>query len=476
MQLVEPHIEPLPIERFEALVGADELQRARDLAEHLRVRLNGRVVWHVNSTPTGGGVAEMLPSLLGYARGLGIDARWLVIEGEADFFVITKRLHHAIHGSAGDGSALDTPQRAVYEGVMRRNADALLQYMSAGDIAILHDPQTAGLIARLIDAGVSAVWRCHIGHDELNEEVTRAWAFLRPYVEPARACIFTRRAYAPDFCAADDVVVMQPSIDPFTPKNEEIDQATVRAILARVGVLAGPDAPVAFAGTGGVLRRVQRQAHIVREGAAPAPETPLVVQVSRWDPLKDPVGVMRGFAALVDGDAPAGAHLVLAGPDPAGVADDPEAAQVLKDLTVEWRALDDAARARVHLASLPTADVTENAVIVNALQRHATVVVQKSLHEGFGLTVTEAMFKARPLVASAVGGIQDQITDGEHGLLLADPTDLAAYGAAVRRLLEDSDFAGGLGAHAARRVRDQFLTLRHLRQYAELIDRLLTSR
>ncbi len=211
---------------------------------------------------------------------------------------------------------------------------------------------------------------------------------------------------------------------------------------------------------------------MIRLGRPPTWETPLVVQVSRWDPLKDPVGVMRGFASLVDGTTPSSAHLVLAGPDVSGVTDDPEGGAVFDAVHLAWRALPHAVRDKIHLASLPTADVEENAVIVNALQRHATVVVQKSLKEGFGLTVTEAMWKGRPVLASAVGGIQDQIEDGVSGVLLKDPTNVEEFAMALRRLLEDPDWAQRLGAAARDRVCDQFLGIRHLLEYARLIARL----
>ena len=194
--------------------------------------------------------------------------------------------------------------------------------------------------------------------------------------------------------------------------------------------------------------RVDRQADIIRHGPAPAWHTPLVVQVSRWDPLKDPIGVLRGFATLVNGTAPAGAELVLAGPDVTTVSDDPEGASTFASV-VAAQSLPEGARARVHLVSLPMTDIEENAAVVNALQRHAAVVVQKSLLEGFGLTVTEAMWKGRPVIASRIGGIQDQIVDGEHGLLLPDPSDLETFGALVRRLLSEPEVARRLGEQGA---------------------------
>jgi trehalose synthase len=197
----------------------------------------------------------------------------------------------------------------------------------------------------------------------------------------------------------------------------------------------------------------------------------LVVQVSRWDALKDPVGVVNGFARLTERDE-GGAELVLAGPNVHAVADDPEGAQVYGEVCAAWRALPHAARRRVHLAALPMTDVAENGAIVNALQRHAAVVVQKSLQEGFGLVVSEAMWKGRAVVASAVGGIQDQIEHGVSGLLLKDPTDLGAFADALQRLLLDPAERDRLGQNAQRRVREHFLGPGSLLAYAGLIGRL----
>ena len=270
---------------------------------------------------------------------------------------------------------------------------------------------------------MTVIWRCHIGVDEVNEEVARGGAFLEPYLEPVDAFVFTRAAYVPPLAAGRYTALIAPSIDPLTPKNEELDEETTLAILVHTGLLVGQASanPITFLGQDGSPRRVDRRAEVVRWGQAPRWDTPLVVVVSRWDPLKDPIGAMRGFASLVEVTAPAGAELVLAGPETSGVADDPEPARVLEQTVAAWRELPEPVRDRVHIASLPTADVEENAAIVNALQHHARVVVQKSLQEGFGLTVSEAMWKSRAVLASAVGGIQDQIVGGEHGLLLDDP-------------------------------------------------------
>jgi trehalose synthase len=197
------------------------------------------------------------------------------------------------------------------------------------------------------------------------------------------------------------------------------------------------------------------------------------VQVSRWDRLKDMAGVMEGFVRAISDDDLRGAHLVLAGPEVSGVADDPEGAAVLAECRDRWTSLPASLRDRVHLSSIPMDDVDENAIIVNALQRHATVVVQKSLVEGFGLTVTEAMWKGRPVVASKVGGIQDQITDGRDGLLLTDPYDLDEFVRVMRQPLTDTALAARLGAAAHARVLEEFLGDRHLEQYVDLFSRLV---
>jgi trehalose synthase len=196
-----------------------------------------------------------------------------------------------------------------------------------------------------------------------------------------------------------------------------------------------------------------------------------VLQVSRWDALKDPLGVIRAFAEHVPPST--GAHLVYAGPAVSAVADDPEGARVLHDALALREALPAHQRSRVHLASLPMDDPAENAIIVNALQRHATVVAQKSLAEGFGLTVAEAMWKARPVIASRIGGIQSQIEHGVSGLLLGDPRDLQAFGDAVAALLGDPQRAKSLGENARARVRDQFTSPRSLLDYLGLIQRVL---
>lgn len=476
MKLQEINVHALAPERLSPLIGPERTARFDKFAQAARDMLEGRVVVNVNSTPTGGGVAEMLRTLLAYARGVSVDTRWFVISGNPAFFAITKRIHNHLYGAPGDEGPLEENERRVYERVLHENATDLLTVVRPTDIVLLHDPQVAGLVPAVKRVGATVVWRCHVGSDVVNEHVEQGWAFLRPYLEDVDAFVFSRRAFAPPWADPERVVVIPPSIDPFAPKNQTMEPDEVEAVLRYVGLVSGdgPAPRAAFVRADGSPGRVDRHADVLQTGPPPPPDAPLVVQVSRWDRMKDMAGVMTAFADHVDARGPA--HLLLAGPVVTGVADDPEGGAVLEECTKVWRGLSHAHRSRVHLACIPMRDPDEHAIIVNAIQRHAAVVTQKSLAEGFGLTVAEAMWKAKPVVASAVGGIVDQIVSGEHGLLVNDPHDLAAFGGAVTRLLEDRSYAARLGANAQERARAEFLGDRHLEQWAQLFTQLETQR
>jgi trehalose synthase len=474
-RLREVDVQALDPARLEPLIGPERMARFEAAADAAQVALAGRAVINVNSTAAGGGVAEMLQTLLAYVRGTGINARWLVIDGAPPFFAVTKRIHNGLYGGPGDGGDLGPAERECYERTLRRNAGGLLAAVRPGDVVLLHDPQTAALAAPLREAGALVAWRCHVGRDAPNEWTERAWSFLRPYLEDVEAFVFSRASFAPPWADPERLHVIPPSIDAFSAKNEPLSRRNVLLALTYVGAIAGDRVPpvVPYTRRDGSPGRIGRHVDVVQSGPSVPADAPLVLQASRWDWMKDMAGVMAGFAEHVD---PAlGAHLVLAGPAVKGVADDPEAAEVYDDCLVHWRALPHEIRGRVHLVCVPMADPDEAAAIVNALQRHAAVVVQKSLAEGFGLTVAEAMWKSRPIVASRVGGIVDQIVDGEHGLLVDDPHDLAAFGADVDRLLRHRAFAGELGRNARARAVAEFLGDRHLLQYGRLFERLLAD-
>ena len=470
---------PISVERLAAILPDERAARLAAAVERARTAFGDRVVWHVNATAHGGGVAEMLQTLLAYGNAAGVENRWMVLDGDAGFFAITKRLHNILHGEPGDGGNLGVAERAHYEEVLRSNLAVLVDLVSPGDIVLAHDPQTAALTAGLRDHGAHVVWRCHIGRDRPNDLTQVGWDFLRPYLTRAEALVFSRREYAPGWVDEDRLVVIPPSIDPFAVKNMPLPPEVVIATLAQVGIVAdGPRSrAVDFVrrdGGAGTVRTHRSSGGLVHGGDPPPADVPLVVQVSRWDRLKDMAGVMEGFVRAVAASDLGGAHLVLAGPDVSGVSDDPEGAEVLAECLDQWQRLPRTVRGRVHLASIPMDDADENAIIVNALQRQAAVVVQKSLVEGFGLTVTEAMWKARPVVASRLGGIQDQITHGRDGLLV-DAHDLDELAGELRRSLEDPALAARLGAAAHARVLSEYVGDRHLEQYVDLFSRLVSG-
>jgi trehalose synthase len=473
----EVKIDPMSLERLAGLLDPDRAKLLVDGAELAKDILRDRVVWNVNATATGGGVAEMLTTLLAYSRGAEVDARWVVLDGNAEFFRITKRLHNLLHGSVGDGGGLGDAEREVYDAVLTDNAAWMQEHVSKGDIVLLHDPQTAGLVDGLHEAGAHVVWRCHIGKDDTTPETDRAWEFLRPYLQAADAVIFSREAYVPEWVDHDWLRIIPPSLDPFSTKNVELREADVRAALRCAGLvdLADEGGGVEFERRDGTRGSVRAHDDVFAAGGIIPGDARLVMQVSRWDRLKDMSGVLEGFVAALPAMAD-DVHLALVGPEVSGVSDDPEGAEVLEECTAIWQKLPDETRERVHLVALPMDDVDENAHLVNALQHHATVVVQKSLVEGFGLTVTEPMWKGKPVIASAVGGIQDQIVDGTSGLLLADPQDLEGFGELLARVLDDAAMAHELGVQARERVREMFLGDRHLLQYVTLFAELLERR
>ncbi len=453
---------------YEDALGPGRLARVREGAARVRAALAGRALWQVNSTAAGGGVSELLQRLLPLARALGVDARWAVIDGDAEMFALTKRLCLRLYGAPGDGGPLGETQRRHFVATSESNLGALAARLAPGDVVVIHDPQPAGLAAGLRARGARVVFRCHIGSDDANAHSREGWSFLRPFLEPAEALVFSTRRHVPAWARARKLALVAPSIDPCGPRNMPLADETVLDVLGAIGVLDGGAAlPLSVATPSGEPVVVRRRAQVLREGPAPGPETPMVVQVSRWDRLKDMPGVLRAFAAR--GDAAPDAHLALAGPEVHGVADDPEAAEMYDQCRLAWERLPPAVRRRCQLVCLPMADLAENAVMVNALQRHAAVVVQKSLAEGFGLTATEAMWKGRPLLASAVGGLQDQLEHGEHGLLLRDPCDPREAAAGLQRLLADRPLAERLGAAARRRVRERYLPDRHLLDWAGLL-------
>ena len=477
--------EMLTLDDYQAHIHLSEAVRSlRTEARSLVPRLQGRTVWMVNSTARGGGVAEMMPRMITILRELGVDVKWAVIgTDKAEFFTLTKRLHNLIHGS-GDPQ-LTAADRAVYEAVSRENADALRPLVRPGDLLVIHDPQPLGsgaILRRELD--VRAVFRCHIGLDTSTPQTRAAWEFLKPHADVYDHAVFTAPEYIPDFLAGRAGII-RPAIDPLGHKNRDLLVPRLVGILCNARLVAEqhPVVPARYA---------QFTTRLAPDGSfVPADDgggvgllfRPIVTQISRWDRLKGFKPLLDGFIRLKERAAAADAgsrhrrrlelvRLVLAGPDPAAVADDPEAQEVLQELTAAYVALPKALQADVALISLPMNVRKENELIVNALQRCSSVVVQNSLQEGFGLTVTEAMWKRAPVLGSRACGIRQQIRDGVDGRLIQNPQDPEEIAARLDALLEDVAGRIQLGQNAQRRVSDEFLVFTQVRNWlATLADR-----
>lgn len=446
------------------------LERLSRAQEHVRGVLGTRTVWVVNSTANGGGVAQIARTLLPYWKGAGIDVRWIVIRGSSEFFRITKRLHNHLHGHRGDGPSLDVDELAILDRAAEEHAGALAGMMRPADVVVLNDPQTASMSAALERAGATVIWRCHVGSDPGDELCRRAWQCVRPRLAGVDRFVFSRHAFLPAWMSPARTSIVTPAIDPVATKNRPMSQRASRAILRHLGLGAGvpTDHPTYERSDGTSVTLAARPTLLDSDGPPDWSHAPMVVSLARWDRLKDPIGILSGF---LDRVLPASnAHLLLAGPDANQVADDPEAVAVLDEVRERWRGLPDAARGRIHLACLPLTSPDDNAAMVNAIQREAAVVVKKSLQEGFGLGVTEAMWKARPVVASAVGGHLEQIEHLHSGLLVEDPSDTGAFGDAVLKLLREPALAARLGQTGRERARALFLNDWHFLRWAEVLD------
>lgn len=386
------------LDDYAPIVGAGTIREIRSLAAYLK----GAVVQHVNSTATGGGVAELLGFLVPLMRDVGLEAHWDILAASPAFFQVTKTIHNNLHGASEELSpeALrifwETTQRNV--SILRRDAD----------FECIHDPQPLGLVKERGGKG-RWLWRCHI---DLSDADPATWSLLRRLVESYDAAIFHLPDYARDLSIAQNVA--PPAIDPLSEKNRELEPSEIAEVLERHQI---------------------------------DPARPIVLQVSRFDRLKDPVGVIRAFRLAARSHP---CQLVLAG---GGAADDPEMGKVLAE--VREAAGDDP---DVHVLELPPTASRD----VNALQRAATIVVQKSLAEGFGLVVTEAMWKAKPVVGGAVGGIRRQILQGGTGYLVYS-VEGTAY--RIRQLLGDPGLARHLGENARRYVIENFLPPSYLKRW-----------
>jgi trehalose synthase len=402
------------LDRYSEICGPDVIDQLRQLVTPLK----GVKVIHVNSTRKGGGVAEILAKLVPLKKELGIDVSWEVIEGNADFFKCTKGFHNALQGNK-----VEIPQSLLenYENTNRRNAEGLRDRLEEADIVFIHDPQPAPLLEYCPNRRGKWFWRCHI---DASRPYRPVWKYLRPFVAGYDASIFSLAAFAQPLPHFEYLIA--PSIDPLSEKNIELEQSEVDSVVSNLGIDL---------------------------------ERPVMTQVSRFDIFKDAVGVIRAYR-LTKEFIPT-LQLILAGGE---AADDPESITVLDEVRTAANNDPD-----IHIVLLPP-DAHRS---INALQRASDIVLQKSLKEGFGLTVTEAMWKGKPVIGGDTGGIRIQVVNHQTGFLVNTPE-----GAALRSryLLFHRDLLQEMGEKARSFVRENFLLTRHLREYLTIMVSLLHGR
>jgi trehalose synthase len=381
------------------VVGENSIEELKLLGQ----QLEGKTIENINSTAVGGGVAEILNRMVPLFQELGVDAKWEVIKGGNDFYGVTKKFHNALHGKEEKITDLD------FEIFREHTRQILNETPLYGDIIFIHDPQPAGLVAKRRDIGKQWIWRCHIDVSHPNRDV---WGFLKSMVDQYDATVFS----APQFSQMLDIPQIQipPSIDPLSDKNKDLPEEYVNSIMDRFSIPR---------------------------------DKPLITQVSRFDYLKDPIGVIEAYKMVkryID------CQLLLVG---GSATDDPEGAKVLAEVLEKAQGDPD-----IHILELPPTSNLE----INAIQRASTIVLQKSLKEGFGLTIAEALWKAKPVIASAVGGIPLQITHKYSGILTHTVEGTAYW---IKQLLQSPDFAKQLGINGREHIKENFLLTRHLRDY-----------
>lgn len=395
------------LDDYGQVVGEDVVRQLRQLARPLA----GMRVLHVNSTRVGGGVAEILHKLVPLSAELGLDTTWEVLTGEEAFYRCTKQMHNALQG---ERTSIPAALLQAYERTNAENAERLRGALEQADVVFVHDPQPAPLLALCPRRRGKWIWRCHI---DVSHPDRGVWGYLRRHVAGYDASVFSLPAFAHRL--AHPQYIVPPSIDPLADKNRELDPGEISQVRERFGL---------------------------------DPARPLLVQVSRFDRFKDPIGVIRAYR-LAKRFNP-GLQLVLAG---GGASDDPEGEAVLQEVRLEAAHDED-----LHVLLLPADAHT----VINALQRAADIVVQKSLREGFGLTVTEGLWKGKPVIGGDTGGIRLQVIDYHTGFRVSTPEGAALR---IRYLLQQPGRLAEMGTKAREFVRENFLLTRQLREYLTLM-------
>jgi trehalose synthase len=387
---------------YSASAGSEVISQLRKLARPLE----GRTVVHVNSTRLGGGVAEILMWMIPLMNELGLRASWQVLQGDTEFFNITKSFHNALQGKS---IAIKPRLLDHFQDVCRQNAQAMREELQNADFVFIHDLQPVAIAPHIDHRRGKWVWRCHI---DVSQPHRPAWKFLRDFIRDYDASIFSLPAFAQPLPHPQYIIT--PSIDPLSAKNMPLEPAEIESVSESFGL---------------------------------APDRPVILQVSRFDRFKDPVGVIRAYR-MVREHIPV--QLVLAG---GTASDDPEGERVLGEVREEAGEDPD-----IHLVVLPP----DSHRAINALQRRADLVLQKSLREGFGLSITEAMWKRKPVIGGDTGGIMLQVINEHTGFRVTTPEGAAFR---IRYLLNRPTVMASLGETARRLVRENFLLTRNLREY-----------
>lgn len=480
----------LGLNLYRNLDGAEgDFEAVMQLGSRVGSELGTRRVWMLGLNEYGTSDAELVPSLCRLLSDSGVDCRWMVVDSdEPRFYETTEVLGDMLQGlEQEEGAPSLEERRPVYDGILEEVAEEIQKYVDPRDIVMVHGAGLAGVAHFLPDSYHSRLmWCCHTGNADENHATTGAWEFLRPYLRAFARCLFAERRFIPPFLRERSGTVT-PGIDPLNHKNRMLRPYKLVGILRSAGLIERPQVPewAAFESEVKVLRGNSWK----KEPILSLVHRPLVVQVSRFDRLKGFLELLDGFQHLLKvypqevphlkvDDARVTAELesvelVLAGPDPDDMPASPGAKALLKELAERHSALPPEVAKRVHVLRLPIKNRKENALVINALQRLATVMVQNSLQHGFGLTVTEALWKGAPVVASNVGGIGHQIRSGIDGTLIDDPRDPASVAKAILEVLADRRATEARSRSGHRRVAENFLILQHVHTLLKEVDALV---
>jgi trehalose synthase len=461
----------------------DLYSNARSIVKKLR----GRTVWMINSTATGGGVAEMMPKMVSILRQLKVNTEWLVFSPkDKEFFRLTKKIHNLIHDFGTPG--FNNDERALYEATSNAAADQLEKMIPAHDIMVVHDPQPLGAGNEFIRrSGIKSIWRCHIGLDNKTPNTVSVWNFLKPYTDNYDHGVFSALEYLPSVFKEKSSII-SPAIDPLSHKNRDISSPELISILYKGGIIKNGHHLHLNPVWKRKALRLNADGEFIGRNAGDGFELlyrPTVTQISRWDRLKGWEYLIEGFVLLkrryrkksnkksLQNLRILASQLVLAGPEPSAVQDDPEGKGVLEDLCNYYKKLPGDDKNDISILTLPMSSCIQNHLMVNALQRCSSLVAQNSLQEGFGLTATEAMWKQVPVLGTAACGLRQQIRDGKDGRLTINPIDPEEIAENLERIFAKPKVLEKWGKSAQKRVYKKFLIFNQIEKWLNCMGQII---